>query len=181
MRIGGKLAIVILFWTASYAAFGQFIAASQPSLTVASSNLPVWDPGELLIRPVQPPAPVAPFLSSRGNRALVTADFGVRILDAFSSWMDRPSKCPYCGPEEELPQAWSNSLPTMLVYSTTVSATVDLSARFLWRRRHGRLARLALLSDIAGDGEAGVGNVRIYVRAQSYAAALRAAAASRQP
>ena len=97
------------------------------------------------------------------------------MLDAFSSWMDRPSNCPYCAPEVELPQAWSNSLPTMLVFSTTVSATVDLSARFLWRRHHPRLARIALLSDIAGDGEAGIGNLRVYAQAQSYAAALRAA------
>ena len=71
----------------------------------------------------------------------------------------------------------------MLVFSTTVSATVDLSARFLWRRHHTGLARIALLSDIAGDGEAGIGNVRVYAQAKAYAAALRAgrAAAARHP
>jgi hypothetical protein len=111
----------------------------------------------------------------------MAADFSVRMLDAFSSWMDRPANCRYCAPEVELPQAWSNSLPTMLVFSTTVSATVDLSARFLWRRHHPRLARIALLSDMAGDGEAGVGNIRVYVQAQSYAAALRAGGAAVSP
>lgn len=172
---------------------GQLIAAPQPSLSVASSHLPDLDPGALpsalpgaspgafMIRPSPARPPATPFLASRWNRGLVAADFGVRMLDAFSSWMNRPSLCPHCPPEQVLPQAWSNSLPTMLVFSTTVSATVDLSARFLWRRRHSRLARLALLSDIAGDGEAGIGNLRVYVQAQNYAAALAAGRASASP
>jgi hypothetical protein len=96
------------------------------------------------------------------------------MLDAFSSWADRPANCRYCAPEVVLPQGWSNSLPTMLVFSTTVSATVDLGARFLWRRHHPRLARIVVLSDVAGDGEAGIGNVRVYAEAQDYAAKLRA-------
>lgn len=165
---------------------GQLISAPQPGFAVASSRLPDWDPSPLstplpglfpatlVARPIQPIAPAPSFLASRGNRALVAADFGVRMLDTFSSWMDRPAACAYCSPEVVLPQAWSNSLPTMLVFSTTVSATVDLSARFLWRRHHPGLARIAILSDIVGDGEAGIGNVYVYARAQSYAAALRA-------
>ena len=173
----------------------QLIYAPQPSLSVASSHLPELDPGGLpaavpgglpgglmggfMVRQARPRAPAPPFLGSRWNRALVAGDFGVRMLDAFSSWIDRPANCRYCAPEVVLPQAWSNSLPTMLVFSTTVSATVDGSARFLWRRHHPRLARIVLLSDIAGDGEAGIGNMRVYVQAQSYAAALRAAAPRR--
>ncbi|MGA7524315.1 MAG: hypothetical protein WBW84_17825 [Acidobacteriaceae bacterium] len=168
------------------ATFGQRISAPQPSLTIASSDLPPWGagafpgafPGAFMVRPVQPRPPAPPFLSSRWNRTLVAADFGVRMLDAFSSWTDRPANCRYCAPEVVLPQAWSNSLPTMLVFSTTVSATVDLSARFLWRRHHPHLARIALLSDMAGDGEAGIGNVRVYAQAQRYAEALRARSAA---
>jgi hypothetical protein len=177
------------------AAAGQRISAPQPSLTVASSHvadmepggfpgpLPGTFPGTFMVRPVRQRPPAPPFLASRWNRALVAADFGVRMLDAFSSWMDRPANCRYCAPEVVLPQAWSNSLPTMLVFSTTVSATVDLSARFLWRRHHTRLARIVLLSDMAGDGEAGIGNVRVYAQAQSYAVAVqaRSAAASSHP
>lgn len=171
----------------------QFIPAPQPSLTVASSHLPDFSPdglshplpaayrGAFVIRPVQRTPATPPFLSDRWNRTLVAADFSVRMLDAFSSWINRPSLCPYCPPEQILPQAWSNSLPTMLVFSTTVSATVDLSARFLWRRHHPRLARIVLLSDIAGDGEAGIGNVRVYAQAQTYAAARRARIASTHP
>jgi hypothetical protein len=34
---------------------------------------------------------------------------------------------------------------------------------------------------MAGDGEAGVGNIRVYVQAQSYAAALRAGGAAVSP
>jgi hypothetical protein len=180
------LVACMTLWLLPRAAAGQTISAPQPSLTVASSHLPDWDPGALpaalpgafpaafMVQRVQPRPPVPPFLASRWNRTLVAADFGVRMLDAFSSWMDRPANCRYCAPEVVLPQAWSNSLPTMLVFSTTVSATVDLSARFLWRRHHPHLARIALLSDMAGDGEAGIGNLRVYAQAQSYAAALRA-------
>ncbi len=192
-----KFAVAVLlgagFGVLNCAAFGQLISAPQPSLTVASSHLPDFDPGTFpgafpgasgmyRVGPVQQRPPAPPFLSSRWNRALVAADFGVRMLDAFSSWMDRPANCPYCAPEVVLPQAWSNSLPTMLVFSTTVNATVDLSARFLWRRHHPRLARIVLLSDMAGDGEAGIGNLRVYTQAQAYAARLRAkgAAASRR-
>ena len=164
----------------------QFISAPQPSLTVASSRLPGLNPdglaaplpgsypGAFIVRPVRQVPPTPPFLSDRWNRTLVTADLGVRMLDAFSSWINRPSLCPCCPPEQVLPQSWSNSLPTMLVFSTTVSATVDLSARFLWRRHRPRLSRIVLMSDIAGDGEAGIGNLRVYVQAQNYAAALPA-------
>jgi hypothetical protein len=163
---------------ASCVAAGQRITVVEPSLAAASSHLPDWEPGGFMVRPLPRP-PDRSFLADRWNRALVAADFGVRMLDAFSSWMDRPANCRYCAPEVELPQAWSNSLPTMLVFSTTVSATVDGSARFLWKRHHRQLARIALLSDIAGDGEAGIGNVRVYAQAQSYAAALRASRAAR--
>ncbi|HEY1810451.1 MAG TPA: hypothetical protein VGG42_17945 [Acidobacteriaceae bacterium] len=193
------MAVAVLFCLGPCAGFGQLISAPQPSLTVASSHLPDWDlnplpgtlphsfpgavPAAFIVRPLRRRTPVPPFLASRWNRTLVAADFGVRMLDAFSSWMDRPANCRYCAPEVVLPQAWSNSLPTMLVFSTTVSASVDLSARFLWRRHHARLARIVLLSDMAGDGEAGIGNVRVYARAQRYAAAVRArsAAASSHP
>lgn len=171
-----KFVVGVLLCLGPCTAFGQLISAAQPSLTVASSHLPDWNPGALMLRPVPPPRPTPPFLSSRTNRLLVAADFGVRMLDAFSSWMDRPANCRYCAPEVVLPQAWSNSLPTMLVFSTTVSASVDFSARFLWRRKHAHLARLVLLSDIAGDGQAGIGNLRVYAQAQSYAAAMRAKA-----
>ena len=158
---------------ASYAARGQRLTVAEPSLTIASSHLPVWEPSGSMVRPALQRLPPPPFMSGRLNRTLIAADFSVRMLDAFSSWMDRPVNCRYCAPEVVLPQAWSNSLPTMLVFSTTVSATVDLSAGLLWRRHHPRLARIVLLSDIVGDGKAGFGNLRVYAEAQGYAAALR--------
>lgn len=190
MRIAQNVwcAVAALSYLGSSAAFGQWIEAPQPNLTIASSHLPGWNDaalsgayGAYMARPAQQRRQAPAFFGNRWNRTLVAADFGVRMLDAFSSWMDRPSNCPYCAPEMVLPQSWSNSLPTMLVFSTTVSATVDLSARFLWRRHHARLARIALLSDIAGDGKAGIGNLRVYAQARAYAATLRAnrAAAAR--
>lgn len=186
VKLAVAVSLSLVLGMISRAALGQLISAPEPGLSVASSHLPDWDvgefpgglPGTFIVRPIQARPPDPSFLAGRGNRALVAADFGVRMLDAFSSWMDRPANCPYCAPEVVLPQAWSNSLPTMLVFSATVSVTVDLSARFLWRRHHPRLARITLLSDIAGDGEAGIGNVRVYAQAQSYAAALRAARAN---
>ena len=113
---------------------------------------------------VQPIAhkPVESFLANPLNRMLSGAEFSVRMADAITTYRDDGSgTCQGCY-EKELPAGLAKSRAGMLAYSAGIAIGVNLGARMLWNHGHKRLARAALLADIAGDGSAVIGNVKAY-------------------
>ena len=114
--------------------------------------------------PVQPIAkPIRePFLADPLNRILSGTEVGIRGADAVTTYRDDGSgQCPTCY-EKELPTGLAKSQVGMLAYSAAVSIGVNLGSRLLWDHGHKRLARLALIADIAGDGSAVVGNLKSF-------------------
>lgn len=110
------------------------------------------------------PAP-QPKHFDRTTWALVGADASVRALDVYSTHYMLHEECMgpwgeyHCHVERVLPKFIANHDSAMIAYSAATVAGNILTARFLIKHGHPKMAKAVLMFDIAGDGTLAVRNM----------------------
>ena len=153
-RILILFALVILAMAAIARASAQGVAKVElpeaPTPATTTNGAIVWH---------APQAKQQVFLSSRLNRALILANFGVRLADAITTEDAMHNKCK-CFHETQLPNAIVQRPAAMYAYSFGIAAGLTIGSKLLWDHNHHTLARILLAGGAIGDGEADFGNVR---------------------
>jgi hypothetical protein len=96
------------------------------------------------------------YLESNTTKALVGADFAVRLGDAYSTHLFMTDKCKCLHEAEIGPIANTNA--SMYSYSITVATGVQALSYELWKHHHSRMARVLQVAEVAGDGGTDIWN-----------------------
>jgi len=134
-------------------------------LKASAEDLPESPVPTAAVKSLQRPVPALRkgFYANSFNRKLAIADLGVRLGDAITTSVNLHDSC-RCMHEEQLPKALASSTWGMVGYSLAVSAGIQAGSAYLWNHHHRKMARTAMILDIALDGEADVHNLVVYAR-----------------